>query len=296
MLPHPIPAALGGLGLRSRSRQTNRAIQRITRKSIRRRDRGWMKSLLSRPYGSPLKLTAGKLVAAAILGMAPLHSGAAGELPQFHADVAEAYAHYRVASSYVRTGNLDLAAIELDEMVTRWVQVQDAHSSSPPDAFSTDPHFAADLAEIQHRANAGLVALDAGDRDAAVTELTPIREILGALRQRNGLYVFSDCINDLDRAMDRLWRWRHDAPETGQTEEWAEVLHDGAVFNYFAQKCDAEAPATYRAMPTFQRLFELALSAWEAFRRGAIAQDQLTIINELRELRSATRLIFFHFG
>ena len=60
----------------------------------------------------------------------------ASDLGAFDAAVSDAYGHYREAAFYLRTGNVDAGAIELEFAIARWNDVQDRFRNDPPDAYA----------------------------------------------------------------------------------------------------------------------------------------------------------------
>ena len=59
------------------------------------------------------------LIAVLVGGLSDSH--AAGDLAEFNAAVEEVSAHNRIAIGYLRTENIDLAALEIDRMRNAWV-------------------------------------------------------------------------------------------------------------------------------------------------------------------------------
>jgi hypothetical protein len=147
----------------------------------------------------------------------------AGQLAAFNAAVAEAYAPYRGAVSYLRTGNLDLAALELEAAAARWSAVVERFAAAPPDAFADDPAWRASLMNLSRRFDKAIQAIDAGDPETARSLLAPVRGTLGALRRRNNVTVFSDHIDEITRAMDRLWRFRKEPPDFAEAATLREL-------------------------------------------------------------------------
>ena len=88
-------------------------------------------------------------------------SGPAGAnaLHDFLADSAVAYGHYRTAVNYLRTGNTDLAALELEQASNKWDALNAQFAPTPPDAFADDPKWREALHEIAEEYAFVLVAL-----------------------------------------------------------------------------------------------------------------------------------------
>lgn len=223
-------------------------------------------------------------------------SAAPSRLAAFNRAVAEAYEPYRGAVSYLRTGNLDLAALEIEAASERWKAVMDAFAATPPDAFAEDGEWAATLGDVASRLDAALEAVDKGDKDAALTAAGPVRAILGGLRRRNHVVVFSDRVDEITAAMDRLWAFRKSPPDFDAPEDLRKVREETAVLGYLVERCAEEAPAELLAREDFRRLLEGTEEAVERMWRAIEGKDERLLINTLRELRSYDRMLFLRFG
>ncbi len=226
----------------------------------------------------------------------PAGAARASDLADFNSAAAAAYGHYRAAVSYLRTGNAALAAIELEAAAGKWQGVSARFADSPPDAFADDPAWAATLKGIGQRLREALAATDAGDLEAASGALAPVRGELGALRRRNNVVVFSDRVDALTAAMDRLWRYRREPPDLDSSAALRELRSDTAVFEYLLVICREAAPAALRGDPDFVRFLDSAAEGVERLWQAIETKDQTLLINTLRELRSFERLFFLRFG
>ncbi len=220
----------------------------------------------------------------------------AGDLGDFQRQVADAYAPYRSAMFYLRTGNPGVAALELDTAQERWRGLMQRFGATPPDAFSEDPAYTESLAAIGRAFETGGAALAETDSEAAGKALDPIRGELAALRARNGLRSYSDCIDEMNAAMDRLWTFRHEPPDFDDPAELNRAREASAVTHYLYRRCREEAPAELQATPEFQRLFEGSLISLPLLFEALDQKNEGLLINLLRELRSFDRMIWLQFG
>ncbi|MDH3594080.1 MAG: hypothetical protein OEU09_06530 [Rhodospirillales bacterium] len=235
-------------------------------------------------------------VLAALVLAGSAGAGRASELSDFNDATAEAYRHYRAAVSYLRTGNAALAAIELEAAAGRWRDVTGRFAANPPDAFAGDPAWGATLTGIGQSIGQALTSTDAGDLKRARETLAPVRGELGALRRRNGVIVFSDRVDEVTAAMDRLWRFRHERPDFGAAGTLRELTRGTAVLEHLLQRCQEEAPAALRNDPDFVRFLDSAAEGMERLWQAIEGRDEQLLINTLRELRSFERLFFLRFG
>jgi hypothetical protein len=235
------------------------------------------------------------LTTAILLSVLP-QQARASELGAFNDAFADAWGHYRQAVFYGRSGNVAVAALELDDFVTQWSALAARFGDDPPDAFVDDKAWKETLKSIGAIARQGLEELDVGDIEAARQTLAPVRGIAGDLRRRNGVTVYSDVVDELSAAMDMLARYRREMKDLGESEAVATVTRQAAVVAYLFDKCDARASAAVRDDPEFRRLIDGARESmdklWASLETGDIRLYRIGI----GELRSYERILFLRFG
>ena len=226
----------------------------------------------------------------------PAGPAAADGVQAFHDKVGAAMKHVRLAQFYLRTGNLAVAGAELDQATENWAAVTAAFGAKPPGKLAGDSGFGADLTAIGGALDAALAAVDADERDAAAARLKPVAGRLAALRKRNGLWIFSDCIAAMNRAMDAAWVYRRKPPDFGDPAQVAEMDRRLAALQHWYKRCYREAGPRERANPAFKRLFPGSLESVARLLRAARDRSALRVVNNLRELRSFDRLIWLYLG
>ncbi len=236
------------------------------------------------------------LVVAAMMFGAAIQAAVAGELRAFNTDFADAWSHYRAAVFYGRSGNVAVAALELDEFVGKWSVLTERFGNAPPDAFAEDGSWQAALESIGAAARQGLADFDAGDAEAAGKVLQPIRKIAGDLRRRNGVTVYADDVDELGAAMDVLARYRRDVTNLADAETQDMVSRQAAVVAYLFEKCDARAPAAVRDDPEFRRLITGARDSMGKLWTSLKTNDMRLYRIGIGELRSYERILFLRFG
>ena len=244
-----------------------------------------------------LVLVSASAAAILLLSAAAASSPRASELGAFQATFAEAWAHYRQVSFYAgRAGNVDVAALELEDFITKWSALEAKYRGNPPDAFSDDAAWMETLEDVGSRARDGLDRLDAGDLDGARALLMPIRGIMGDLRRRNGIATYSDRIDELTAEMTVLARYRREVKELDDSAAVAMVTRQAAVVAYLFERCAEEAPAAVAQDPEFKRQIEGGRESfaklWKALETGDARLYRISI----GELRSYERILFFRFG
>lgn len=220
----------------------------------------------------------------------------AGTLAEFNSAVAGAYAHYRAASTYLRTGNVALADIELEDFAARWRDVISEFGDAPPQAFSGEANWRGTLESIRQRTDNSQSALDKDDLKAAREAVLPIRKDLAALRRRNGVIVFSDCVNDISAEMDLLVPFRRNPPDFDAKGDVQEIQTRTAVLTYLFKGCRERAPDSLRSDPQFERIISGALEGLARMWRALDARDLRMLTGTISELRSFEQILFQRFG
>lgn len=206
--------------------------------------------------------------------------------------IAEAYAPYRVAVSYLRAGETDLADVSLQEFIDKWERAMTT-LASPPAPFDADPKFAASLKDVLKAAKDAQDVLAHGDAAKALADLQPIRGILADVRQRNGIVTLSDCIDDVSNQMSLLQRLREvkfDLNDPAQSKKAHDVT---AALGPILGRCAQQPPVKNKEQ--FDRLIRQASSSIESAQEALTAHDADRFIRIVRELLSIDHILFQQF-
>lgn len=232
---------------------------------------------------------------AILLLMAFPSSSSAAAVDEFHTALTEADRDYRSASFYLRTGNPGLALLEIQALSDKWQALSETFRDQPPDAYANDRAWASTLGQIHHRIGSALADAEVGNIKAVRDHLEPIRAVLADLRRRNGIFLFSDCVEEANRAMETLFAYRHRPANFDDQRDVDELLRRAAVTAHWYERCFKTAPKHYKASTEFQRLMVASLRSlgliWEATHK----KQERRVINILRELRSSDRLLYLRF-
>src|SRR5947209_5202822 len=166
-------------------------------------------------------------------------SGSADDLDDFNRAVEAAMSHRRVAAEYLRTGNIDLAVLQIEGMREAWGKV----STLPrPAAFRDQQRYTATLLEIAAALVGVSLVINLGRPDVAREALGTIRASLSRLRRESGVTLLADCVLDANTAMDALFA--HD-----REPDWDSVAAGAESYRATLQRCDGMAPAGVRGHP-----------------------------------------------
>lgn len=228
-----------------------------------------------------------------ILAAAP---ASAADNDAFNKYVGDAYAAYRAASNYLRTGNPGLASLELSGALESWRAVTANFKDAPLPPYDEDKKFAGTLAEVEEMLAKGLAAAEEGDAAGGAKAVEPVRGALYEMRKRNGVRIYADCITELNRAMDVLFKHRRPEPDMQSDAVRAQITEESKAYAALLADCRSMAPADAEADPEFVRLFDGTKASVESMFPAIDSKSALAVINVLRELRSFDRIIYFRFG
>ena len=216
----------------------------------------------------------------------------ANELSDFNAAVERAASHQRVAIAYLRTGNVDLAALEIDRLRQAWVAVT---SLKRPAALNRDPQlYTTTMVDVATRLVGVSIMMDSGRPDNARQGLQAIRAQLTALRKANGVEVLADCIAEANATMDRLMTFNDEALDWNR--QTGAVAQLGTAYHTQIDRCDAMADQAVREAPEFRRLVDGIRNSLSQFPKAIAGKDTDLLRRLLGEMRSFDNLLAFRYG
>jgi hypothetical protein len=216
----------------------------------------------------------------------------ADELSDFNAAVERAASHQRVAIAYLRTGNVDLAALEIDRLRQAWAALT---SLKRPAALNRDPQlYTTTMVDVATRLVGVSIMMDSGRPDNARQGLQAIRAQLSALRKANGIEVLADCIAEANATMDRLMAFNNEALDWSKQAD--AVAQSGTTYRMQIDRCDAMAGPAIRAAPEFRRLVDGIRNSLSQFPKAIAEKDTELLRRLLGEMRSFDNLLAFRYG
>src|SRR5579862_73961 len=190
-------------------------------------------------------------LALALGGTAINSSAAAGELADFNAAVEKAEAHNRVAVGYLRTGNIDLASVEVDRLRESWAKFNERFAGKRPAIFDGNGYYIIAMTDIATRLITADLMLHTGHPDVTRQALLAIRNDLYKLRKSAGIVVLADCIYDANNAMDALMGYNNRDLDWNNAETRAGIADNAAGYGSTLDRCDAMADPGLRQTPEF---------------------------------------------
>ena len=216
-------------------------------------------------------------------------------LADFDADVAKAYAPYRVALFKSNQNDAEATRKALSKFQAIW---QGTILKSYPDAparYAGETKWSESLVSIEAIAAKAALSADEGDLGEAHETLEAIRNELDALRDRNGVRVFSSFVNAYHAAMEPV------LGVTVKAENWSDatratLLEQAGVLGYLADDLAAHAPEDLLANEEFKKLLVALLGSVDAFKTALESNDPAKIIPAQKALKPAYAKLFVKFG
>jgi hypothetical protein len=218
----------------------------------------------------------------------------ADDLADFNAAVEVVASHQRVALGYLRTGNVDLAAMETDRMRTAWSRVT---ALKRPAALNRDPQlYTTTMLDISTKLVGISIMMDSGKADVARKSLEGVRAELSTLRKTNGVAVLADCISDANATMEKLARFDDSGADLNKAETRAAISDLAASYHNDLQRCDDIADQNIRGTPEFRRLIDGAKNSLSQFPKTLAERDNDLLHRLFGELRALDNLLAFRYG
>lgn len=216
----------------------------------------------------------------------------ADDLSDFNAAVETASAHNRVAIGYLRTGNTDLAALEVDRLREAWGRVS---ARKRPEVFKDSTLYVTAMTDIATRLISADMMLNMGKPDIARQSLIGVRDNLYTLRKSAGVVVLADCVYDANAEMDALMVYDDRALDLGKAETAADLAAKAKHYDATLARCDGIAGAA-KNEPEFRRLIDGARASLALIPKAIETRDANLVHRVLIELRSFDNLLAFRFG
>lgn len=216
----------------------------------------------------------------------------ADDLADFNAAVERAAAHNRVAIGYLRTGNVDLASVELDRLRQAFEQVT---ARKRPAVFDSKLYVKA-MTDVAMRLITADMLLNSGRADPARQSLLAVRDDLYSLRKSAHVEVLADCIKDAGDAMDALMVYNDRGLDFAKPGVATDLGAKAEAYGKTLTRCDGMADPTLRQEGEFRRLIDGAKASLAQMPKAIETRDANLVHRLLIELRSFDNLLAFRFG
>jgi len=205
--------------------------------------------------------------------------------------IAQVYPDYRAALFRTNNGPQEAALTAIRSTAAGWQALAARFTPPLPVPYADEtgwPALAARVAVVLGKAEVEAVA---GQLAASHETLEEIRDLLGALRARNGVVTFSDAMNLYHAEMERA------APLAAEgLAKLAELRELAGVLHHLAERLLPAASDTLRADPDFGAMEAANRAAVATFRTAVRAGDPAAILRTAQGLRGPYSRLFLRFG
>ena len=223
-------------------------------------------------------------------------SAYAEDTADFNAVIETVSAHNRVAIGYLRTGNTDLASLEIDRLRDAWTRFTERFAGNRPYVFDGNELYGKLFAVVRARLVGADLMLKTGHLDAARNELNAVRGDLYDLRKASGVVVLADCVRDANTTMDALMIYNDRALDWGSSEIRSDIANKASRYGADLDRCDSSATEAVRKAPEFRRLVDGSKASLALIPKAVDTRDTDLLHRLLIELRSYDNLLSFRFG
>jgi hypothetical protein len=220
----------------------------------------------------------------------------ADDLGDFNAAVETVSAHNRVAIGYLRTGNTDLASLEIDRLRDSWRRLTERFSGKPPQALDGNPLYGKLFTGVSARLVGADIMLKTGRLDAARDSLSAIRGDLYDLRKGSTIVALADCVRDANTTMDALMVYNDRALDWDNSDTRSSLANKATSYGKDLERCDGIASEAVRGAPEFRRLVDGAKASLVLIPKAIATRDTDLLHRVLIELRSFDNLLAFRYG
>jgi hypothetical protein len=220
----------------------------------------------------------------------------ADDLADFNAAVEAAESHNRVAIEYLRTGNIDLASLEIDRLRASWAKLNERFAGKRPEIFNGNKYYVVAMTDIATRLITADMMINNNYPDVTRQALLAIRNDLYKLRKSAGITVLADCVYDSNAAMDALMGYNDRELNWSKPEIRHDIASAALTYGALLDRCDSIADKPVRQNPEFRRLIDGAKASLTLIPKAIATSDSDLLHRVLIELRSFDTLLSFRFG
>jgi hypothetical protein len=220
----------------------------------------------------------------------------ADDLADFNAAVETAESHNRVAIEYLRTGNIDLASLEIDRLRASWAKLNEHFAGKRPAIFDGNKYYVVAMTDIATRLVTADLMLNTSHPDVTRQALLAIRNDLYKLRKSAGITVLADCVYDANAAMDVLMGYNDRELDWSKPGIRNDIARAASTYGALLDRCDGIADKSVRQNPEFRRLIDGAKASLTLIPKAIATSDSDLLHRVLIELRSFDTLLSFRFG
>ena len=223
------------------------------------------------------------ILALGLLATLVSSSAFAGDVSDFEKAMRSAYGKYRIALFATNNGEADIAAKAIGDFSAAWSLL---NNGQVPPQYEDDSEFSNTMRAVADLASKASTAVTAGSLPDAHETLEHIRDEIGAMHIRSGLFSASDRMNAYHARMEEV---------IGNPDMDAKTAEgEAAVLTYLIDDVTAHPPA--EAGPDFAGLASDVKASVEALKTAADEGKADAIKAAIGGLKAPYSKLFLKFG
>jgi len=167
-------------------------------------------------------------------------------------------------------------------------------ADKPPAPYDRDAEFAATLKKVDQVLAKADTEIKADNLAKGHETLEEVRDLLGELRRRNGVVVFSDHMNAYHEEMEHVFD--DGAATLAKPGGMLALAGQAAVLDYLAKRLRSEAPAALVKNAEFTSLVDAVQASVNALRAAIARQDEAAVREAIGKIKSPYSRLFIKFG
>ena len=205
-----------------------------------------------------------------------------------------AYAPYRAA--LFRTNSKAQAESEQAIAAARrsWQALTDRYAAKPPPPYDRDTEFAATIGKVSAVYEQAEREIRQQQLPLAHETLEAARDLQAALRQRNGVVVYSDHMNAYHAEMEHVLT---EGPKLLAGPQGSmQLMASAGVLDFLARRLRSEASPELLRDPEFVPALQAVEASSTALRNALLAQDMAAVRQAIAGLKGPYSRMFIRFG
>jgi len=168
------------------------------------------------------------------------------------------------------------------------------YADKAPAPYDRDPEFAATLKKVDQVLAQADAQIKARNLAQGHETLEQVRDLLGELRRRNGVVVFSDHMNAYHQEMEHVFDGG--AATLAKPGGMLSLAGQAAVLDYLAKRLKSEAPAALARDGEFTSQVGAVQASVNALRAAIERQDEAAVREAITKIKSPYSRLFIKFG
>lgn len=205
-----------------------------------------------------------------------------------------AYVPYRAALFKTSGKSQPEAQQAMAQAQQAWKGIAERFAAKPAAPYDRDAEFASTLNKVAAVYDKAAGEIDAGKLPQAHDTLEAARDMMAALRQRNGIIVFSDHMNAYHAEMEHLLI--EGPKQLAGPQGIALLTAQAGVLEYLAKQLRAQAPAALVQNAEFGALLKDVEASVQNVMKAALSQDAAALKDAMGKVKAPYSKLFLKFG